>query len=367
MIIVIVSSYSLPHVRETILFFLPGYNNRVKDPLAQQIADFILADPNEVTEEHFDALTLALFARQYEHNLPFRRLCDADGATPEAVQHWQEIPAVPATAFKRFDLSCTPAAEAAAVFHSSGTTGSQASRHVLDSDALALYELSLQRGIDLCLPSRPPTLWAMMPPLDIAPHSSLTHMLSALHADRFFWENDAALANALRHTQEPITLFGTAFAFVQLFDDTDEHWQLPEGSMVIETGGFKGRTREVPREELYALFSSRLGVSPAQCFSEYGMCEMASQFYGYGLEPVKRGPHWVRTRAIDPETGDNAQPGHAGLLRHCDLANFNSVLMLQTQDLGTLTEDGFLLHGRAPSADLRGCSLMVEELWTLSA
>ena len=94
------------------------------------------------------------------------------------------------------------------------------------------------------------------------------------------------------------------------------------------------------------------------------MCEMASQFYGFGLEPVKRGPHWVRTRAIDPETGDDARPGQAGLLRHCDLANFNSVLALQTQDMGTLTEDGFLLHGRAPDADLRGCSLTVEELWT---
>ena len=94
------------------------------------------------------------------------------------------------------------------------------------------------------------------------------------------------------------------------------------------------------------------------------MSEMASQFYGHGLDPIKRGPHWVRTRAIDPATGGDASPGTPGLLRHYDLANFNSVQALQTQDAGTLIPGGFLLHGRAPEAEVRGCSLTVEELWT---
>ncbi len=333
-------------------------------PLAQEIADFIAADARQATDEEFNRLALALFARQYERNAPFRRLCDAEGVSPDAVGSWKEIPAVPAQAFKRFELSCVPITHAAAVFHSSGTTGAKTSRHILDDDALTLYETSLRRGFENAVPERPPTLWALMPPPEAAPHSSLTHMLAALRADRFFWEDDAALADALRGTEAPVLLFGTAFAFVQLFDNIGENWRLPDGSMVIETGGFKGRTREVPRDELYGLFQSRFGVSPALCLSEYGMCEMASQFYGYGLEPVKRGPHWVRTRTIDPETGEDALPGHAGLLRHCDLANFNSVMTLQTQDRGTLTEDGFLLHGRAPDSELRGCSLTVEELWT---
>lgn len=163
-----------------------------------------------------------------------------------------------------------------------------------------------------------------------------------------------------------VTLFGTAFAFVQLFDETDETWQLPTGSVIVETGGFKGRTREIERGEFYELLAARLGISTSDIWSEYGMSEMASQFYGRGLDGVKRGPAWVRTRAIDPETGDDAPDGTPGLLRHCDLANWNSVLAIQTQDLGTLTDDGgFVLHGRAPDADLRGCSLSVEELWTL--
>ena len=331
------------------------------DELAREITAFI--ENGAGGEREFERLALALFARQYELCVPYRRLCLGQSVTPETVSRWQDIPAVPAQAFKVFDLSCVPAAESAAVFYSSGTTGAQTSKHYFDADALALYEVSLLAGFDAALPTRPAKLWALMPEPSASPNSSLSHMLGALSAERFFWDNDAVLSEALLTLTEPVTLFGTAFAFVQLFDGTDQNWQLPAGSIVIETGGFKGRTREVPREELYGLFTARLGVPARQCFSEYGMSEMASQFYGQGLDPVKRGPHWVRTRTIDPATGKDTPTGTPGLLRHYDLANFNSVLALQTQDLGTLTPGGFVLHGRAADAEVRGCSLTVEELW----
>jgi len=334
------------------------------DPLARKIADFIQNPLGGDSDAAFETLALALCARQYERCAPYRRLCDGQGWTPDSVHRWQDIPAVPAQAFKVFDLSCAPLFQTVAVFHSSGTTGAQASRHFFDADALALYETSLRAGFDDAFPVRPRRLWALMPAPQAALQSSLSHMLGALGAERFFWDDDAALAVALYEMTEPITLFGTAFAFVQLFDDTNQNWHLPIGSLVIETGGFKGRTREVPREEMYGLFETRLGVPIENCYSEYGMSEMASQFYGRGLDPVKRGPHWVRTRAIDPETGEAAAAGTPGLLRHFDLANWNSVGVLQTQDRGTLTHDGFILHGRAPDAEVRGCSLTVEELWT---
>ena len=334
------------------------------DPLAQKIADFIQAPPSEDADTAFSALALALFARQYDFCLPFRRLCNGQGRTPGGIDRWQDIPAVPAQAFKVYDLSCAPMFQTVAVFHSSGTTGAQASRHFFDGAALGLYETSLRVGFGDAFPRRPRRLWALMPAPQAAPHSSLSHMLGTLEAERYFWDEDAALASALAEQTEPVALFGTAFSYVQLFDSTDQNWRLPVGSLVIETGGFKGRTREVPREELYALFETRLGVPIEDCHSEYGMSEMASQFYGRGLDPVKRGPHWVRTRAIDPETGEDAAPGTPGLLRHYDLANYNSVQALQTQDRGTLTPDGFVLHGRAPDAEVRGCSLTVEELWT---
>jgi len=328
--------------------------------LAQQITSFI--ENGAGGDAEFERLALGLFSRQYAFCAPYRRLCLGQGASPETVQRWQDIPAVPAAAFKVFDLSCVPTDEAAAVFHSSGTTGMQASRHYFDQDALTLYQISLRAGFNAALPERPGTLWALMPEPSASPNSSLSHMLGALGAERFFWDNDAALSAALTDVAEPVTLFGTAFAFVQLFDGSAQNWRLPEGSIVMETGGFKGRTREVPREELYGLFGSRLGVSLEHCFSEYGMSEMASQFYGQGLDPDKRGPHWVRTRTIDPD-GEDVPPGTPGLLRHYDLANFNSVMALQTQDLGTLTPGGFVLHGRASNAEVRGCSLTVEELW----
>ena len=334
------------------------------DSLARKIADFLQTRSDQNDDAAFSTLALALFARQYKLCAPYRRLCEAQGKTPETVRRWQDIPAVPAQAFKVFDLSCVPLAQTVSVFHSSGTTGAQTSRHFFDEDGLALYETSLRAGFEAVFPNCPRRLWALMPPPEAAPHSSLSHMLKALDAERFFWDDDAALAAALPEITEPLVLFGTAFAFVQLFDGAAQSWRLPPGSLIVETGGFKGRTREVAREELYSLFESRLGVPIEHCYSEYGMSEMASQFYGQGLDPIKGGPPWVRTRAIDPVTGEDTPLGTPGLLRHYDLANWNSVLALQTQDRGTLMPDGFVLHGRAPDAEVRGCSLTVEELWT---
>lgn len=335
----------------------------VRHPLARRIDAFLALPPALADENQFNQLALDLYAYQYERSVWVRRLGDAAECPPPAITRWQDIPAMPTDGFKDFDLSCIAPGRASAVFYSSGTTGRQAGRHYFSRDALLLYESSLRRGFAQALPQRPAKLWALMPPPAQAPHSSLSHMLGALGAERYFWDNDAALADALSALREPVTLFGTAFALVQLLDETAQTWQLPPGSVLVETGGFKGRTREIPRPEFYALLAARLGI-PTDCiWSEYGMSEMASQFYGQGLSTLKRGPHWVRTTCVQPRGGAPAPDGEPGALRHLDLANFNSALCLQTGDWGTLTEGGFLLHGRAPGADIRGCSLSVEELW----
>lgn len=334
-----------------------------RHPLARRIAAFIALPSELATEDLFNQLALELYAYQYERSVWVQRLGNAAQRPPDALQTWQDIPAMPTDGFKDFNLSCIAPGRASALFYSSGTTGRQSSRHYLGREALLLYETSLRRGFGLALPNRPARLWALMPPPAESPHSSLSHMLGTLSAERYFWDNDTALADALSTLDEPITLFGTAFALVQLLDSIPRDWQLPLGSVLIETGGFKGRTREVPRDEFYALLHSRLGVPLPHIWSEYGMSEMASQFYGQGLSTHKRGPHWVRTQSIHPGDGLPAPTGQPGALRHLDLANFNSALCLQTADWGTLTPGGFLLHGRAPGADIRGCSLSVEELW----
>jgi hypothetical protein len=198
-------------------------------------------------------------------------------------------------------------------------------------------------------------------------------MLDELGA-AFIWGDGwiERLAVWFRAQRKPYTVFGTAFAWMHFFDAFSERFRLPEGSIVLETGGFKGRSREVARDELYGLFAERLGVPPTHCVSEYGMSEMASQFYdstlydyasGIQRTPRKVAPPTVRTRLVDPVTGEDAAPGHPGLLTHYDLANLNSVLALQTEDMGIAAEDGdgFHLLGRAPGAVLRGCSLTAEE------
>jgi hypothetical protein len=139
----------------------------------------------------------------------------------------------------------------------------------------------------------------------------------------------------------------------------------------METGGFKGRARQVAREALYESLGGRLGLPVERMVNEYGMTEMLSQFY----EPVLRGtpahplgerwhvgPPWVRTRVLDPATLRPLESGEVGLLSHLDLANLDSVAAILTEDLGELRFDGFRLHGRIEGAEPRGCSLSMEDL-----
>ena len=353
--------------------------------LARELAAFFTSG-DEDNEAAFDALALRVFAHQYARNASYRAFCDGRGATPQTVSAWRGIPAAPAAAFKRFALTCAledacRSENGGRVFFSSGTTGVETSRHFMDVAALDLYRVSLREGYRrFVLPdgTRLPLFALMAPPSD-APHSSLSFMLAELIADdggRFFsapgWQDE--LAAALRALAAPAVIFGTAFAFVHFFDAAAaETFALPAGSRVVETGGFKGRSREVGRDELYALFTQRLGVPATHCLSEYGMSEMASQFYdstlvdwvGSVVRPARKiGPFWLRTRVVDPVTGMDAAPGEPGLLAHYDLANLNSVFAIQTEDYGHAAPDnhGFVLLGRAPGAVLRGCSLLAEEM-----
>jgi hypothetical protein len=158
----------------------------------------------------------------------------------------------------------------------------------------------------------------------------------------------------------PIGLLGTAFSFVQLLDhlqSAGKRFALPKGSRVMETGGYKGRTRTVPKLQLRAMLSRFLGIPPSQVLAEYGMSELSSQAYA-GAAGVFRFPPWARACVISPETGAAAGEGETGLLRVFDLANIGSVMAVQTEDLAVRRGDGFELLGRAASAEPRGCSLM---------
>lgn len=345
-------------------------------------------------DEEFNHLALELFALQFTHNAPYRRVCEAGRATPQAITHWTQMPAVPTAAFTELDLSCLPAAERTTVFHSSGTTGQRPSRHFHNAESLAVYEASLWAGFAhvACDDSKPQSsgfkLFILTPPPPQAPHSSLVHMFETVRRKRVapetsflgrvgtdgaweinFQQTLAGLKSACAD-QTSLLVLGTAFSFVHLLDflhERDLRFVLPPGSRVMETGGYKGRSRSLPKAELHRLITNWLGIPPSHIVCEYGMSELSSQAYDRETRNAKRETQnarrvfafapWARAQIISPETGRVVGQGETGLIRVFDLANVFSVMAIQTEDLGLRRGDGFELIGRATPAEPRGCSL----------
>jgi hypothetical protein len=323
-------------------------------------------------EARFEALALELFAFQFERCAHFRRLCERRGRTPREVRAWREIPPVPTGAFKEMALRCFPEERALHTFRTSGT--STAARGELHLDTLALYEASLLPTFErFVLPDLEPgeriPLLCLVPSRSEAPDSSLTHMLDAVlrerGARRSGFELDLSRVIAsLSSADEPILVCGTAFAFAHLLDALPRPLTLPPGSRIMETGGFKGRGREVSPDELHRRISEDLGVPPERIVNQYGMTELASQFYDSVLrlpgEPRRKlGPPWARVRIVDPDTGEDAAQG---VITVVDLASTGSVLAIQTADVGRRLADGFEVLGREPGAEARGCSIAADEM-----
>ncbi len=337
----------------------------------------------ERDEQRFTELALDLFAFQFAHSEPYRRFCEARGATPASVPGWREIPPVPTGAFKELALRCFPSECEVATFRTSGTSGSR--RGELHLDTLALYEASLLSTMRRYVfpdlgPGERMRILVLAPPASEARDSSLSHMFShaALHlgsADSAFLVSggelhDEAARDALAAAREPLALCGTAFAFVHLLESLVDDVALPKGSRVMETGGFKGRSREIARGELHAWIEARLGVPASHIVNQYGMTELGSQFYDSVLaEPEaarrKLGPPWARVRLVDPLTGDEASPGQPGVVTVHDLANTGTIAAVATADLGVAVEaacgsPGFDVLGREEGAEERGCSIAAD-------
>jgi len=326
--------------------------------------------------EPFDAIALDVFKFQYSHNAPYRAFCDHQGATPSSIVRWSDIPAVPTTAFKHHAVACFPLAQAVAEFHTSGTTQHQTGRHWFPS--LDLYKAALRpQFVAHLLPDNArPHMVILTPPPAHAPHSSLVFMLGelasefSLSATFHDADHDAALEHLswLGQQPDPVAVLGTAFAFVNLCDHMrgrNNRLSLPAGSRVMETGGFKGRSREVSKPDLYATIADRLGVPSSHIVNEYGMTELSTQFYDLTMRAGKQSdrksiPAWTRILVINPHTGLPAAIGERGLIRVLDLANLWSAACVQTEDFGVLHDDGFEIVGRATGAEARGCSLLAE-------
>jgi hypothetical protein len=338
-------------------------------------------------DDAFERLAGAVFRRNYEAVAPYGAYCRARGITPDTLGDWRDIPAVPTAAFK--ELALRVDARTARVFRTSGTTRGRERRgehHVVD---LELYRASLRATFRAYLLPDDAELrfLSLMPPAESLPDSSLAFMIDDVVAafgdpgSRSFADADGVAFGALEAAVEsavdedrPVLLLGTSAAFVHWLDRLGERgrgWTLPAGSRLMDTGGYKGRGRAVDPAELEALYGRRLGLPAVACVNEYGMTEMLSQLYDSGLRDRhlgrtgprrKRGPAWVRSVAVDPETLAPLPPGETGLLRHLDLANLDSVAAIQTEDLGRVDAHGLVLEGRAAGAPPRGCSIAMDLL-----
>lgn len=336
--------------------------------------------------EPFDALAGDLFVFQFEHNRVYRACCEPPPAAdaPTAFD-WRNVPAPWPAAWRMADLCCFDPADAVAMFLSSGTThaagsSSGRSRHLFDT--LELYQAALAGPFAQAMLAKPPDrqpMLVLMPSPDEQPDSSLSFMMGEA-LDRFgqpdacgFFIRDGQLrlddfveaVTQVAAIGQPTVLASTALGWVMLLDRlAGRKIPLPAGSRVMETGGYKGRVREWSRASLYTGLFRTFALPPGAVVSEYGMCELSSQFYATGGDrPVFTGPPWTRVLAIDPETQRPVPPDEPGLLRVIDLANRGSCMAVQTEDLVVVRgEQAFELIGRAPAAPTKGCSLTAEDL-----
>ncbi len=374
-----------------------------------------LAGPEPVFDENeFNALALELFSLQFAGNAPYRAWCKALRVSPDAVDSWTGIPALPVAAFKEMEVTCIPEPERSHKFLSSGTSGLRRGRSIPELDqrheadnisleASRSKHYHSERSIELyasaCWPwfarhllTQPVfeqagrgSLLCLTPGPVAAPNSSLVHMFEVVRrsvnapANVFAgsveqdgsWGLDmpavfGGLESAVQEGRA-VCLLGTAFSFVHLLDwmkKTGVRLKLPPGSRIMETGGYKGKSRVLTRAELHGGLVLSLGVVQSCIVSEYGMSELSSQAYDSvagvgGPDRLFRFPPWARVRIVSPETGREVDAGETGLIQVFDLANAYSAMALQTEDIGRRRGDGFEMLGRAEASEPRGCSLML--------
>jgi hypothetical protein len=347
--------------------------------ITSHILDFI-AHPS-VGDDDFNDLALTIFAYQYTHNLTYQRFCQRRGKTPRMMKNWQDIPAVPINAFKDLELSCVTTDSCERIFMTSGTTRGEVKGRNFHPN-LSVYDASMMANFAKHVMQGQARLrmGILFPTENQMPHSSLAHYLALALThfgspeSAYYFDEKGMCIDPLfealldsQNTGEPFALLGASYSFVHLIDALEargQRFSLPEGSYILDTGGFKGQSREVSIDAFYEQLSSTFGVSRNRCLNMYGMTELSTQFYDAGnliVPSIKRGPHWIRSQLVDPLTGHTVPLGQRGILVHTDLANFNSAVTILTEDVGQAVEDGFILLGRAQGAEAKGCSLAVDE------
>lgn len=336
------------------------------------------------------ALEIAEFQRAFSPG--FARLLSQRGAELERVE---QIPGVPSDAFRLARVAVHPESEDRARFRTSGTTGGGSGIHAFRRlDTYRALSLRSGRAALLSSTQAPRCVVALAPDLEDPPSSSLGYMMSLFMAD--FEQHDeqnprpttrwlidergvnvgelARAGTLAQSAGEELVVLATSFALVSLLDAlAGQKVDVPERTVVMQTGGFKGKTREVEPEGLRRAIAQTFGISETHVVGEYGMTELTSQLYeatlpGSALQAERHGPPgvyfepaWLRVLPVDPISLEPVAAGEVGIGLILDLGNVDSALAIQTQDRVRRVAGGIELLGRSAGAPARGCSLAVEE------
>lgn len=367
---------------------------------SNQLHERVQRFASEQSAETFETLALDLAHFQAEASPGFRRLLSVHGQTLRGID---DIPPVPSAAFRLTRVATYPRELDVARFYTSGTTGAERGTHALRrTDTYEHLSLIFGRQALLSNGAKSPVVVALAPAPARPPSSSLGYMMArfmesfdgrALDGAELAFDSStptrwlldetgidlAGLERARKAAEQraqPLLVLGTAFALVRLLDELEGGRRpLPAGSVVMQTGGFKGKSREVSMDELRAQLSEAFQLPPAHVVGEYGMTELTSQLYEAtvtGSELSTRQPRatpgvyfeppWLRVTPVDPVTLSPVPHGVAGLARFVDLGNVDSAVSVVTQDLVRRHDGGIQLLGRQPGAPARGCSLAIEAL-----
>lgn len=314
------------------------------------------------SKKEFEKITLKVFRHQYDNNLVYQQFCNFFKKNKTNVKSLTEIPFLPIQFFKSHDVlsSSEPIQQ---TFTSSGTTGMQTSKHLVTD--VNWYEMSYRLGFsefygnieDYCV-------LALLPSYLEREGSSLIYMVEDLiqssnHEDSGFYLNnyDELISKLIEldNSGQNVILIGVTYALLDLIEK--QKFQL-KNTIIMETGGMKGKRKEMIREELHSILCNGFGVS--KIHSEYGMTELLSQAYSLG-DGIFECPPWMQILVRDTEDAlTYVSEGKTGGINVIDLANINSCSFIATQDLGKkYPNHSFEVLGRFDHSDIRGCNLMV--------
>jgi phenylacetate-coenzyme A ligase PaaK-like adenylate-forming protein len=314
------------------------------------------------SSKQFEKIALKVFRFQYDNNVVYREFCHYLNVEKHEVKSLQQIPFLPIQFFKSHDILSSEE-KIQETFTSSGTTGMTTSKHLVTD--ITLYEESYRKAFSEFYGNiENYAVLALLPSYLDREGSSLIYMVDDLikisnHPESGFYLNnyDELIQKLIKldSSGENIILIGVTYALLDLIEK--QNFQL-KNTIIMETGGMKGRRKEMIREELHDLLCKGFGVDAIH--SEYGMTELLSQAYSLGLG-VFECPNWMQILIRDTEDAlsyiDNGKTGGINVI---DLANINSCSFIATQDLGKKKpNNSFEVLGRFDNSDIRGCNLMV--------